>query len=337
MTRVGTRASFRPRIDERSLLRTLREDGVWPDARAAPAPPGTAAARRTRRRRGRGRRGGEPKARVASRCLLRTPRARARRAPSDSVSNFRASDGDSGSAYRVLPTMSSFRFIAPPAFASSASMAEKTTSSGCTRRPRRQLRPRAARGAPRRRRTARSPPPSASRSPGGTSSPFSPSRTTSGTPPTVVAITGQPDGERLDDRVREVLPRRREHRRVGGAEEAQHRSRGDAAEKARARVEPELAGLALERGCARDRPRRRRASRRASAPAPRGRCRAPSAARADRRRRARRPRARARARSSSRTAAPGSRARGSAAPSTRAGSRPQPRAISRRYALGQKT
>ena len=47
---------------------------------------------------------------------------------------------------------------------------------------------------------------SAGASLGGTSSPFTSSCTTSGTPPTAVATTGVPTDERLDRGVRQVLP-----------------------------------------------------------------------------------------------------------------------------------
>ena len=59
----------------------------------------------------------------------------------------------------------------------------------------------------------------ASTSCAGTSSPFTPSRTTSGMPPTAVAITGVPDGQRLEQRMRQVLPRRGQQHRVDGSEE----------------------------------------------------------------------------------------------------------------------
>ena len=84
-------------------------------------------------------------------------------------------------------------------------------------------------------------------SPGGTSSPFSPSRTTSGDAAHRGRDHGRPDRQRLDDRVREVLPRRRENRRVGAAEEREHLVAADRAEELDARVEPELRGLGLER------------------------------------------------------------------------------------------
>ncbi len=72
---------------------------------------------------------------------------------------------------------------------------------------------------------------SASTSPGSTSRPFSPSRTTSATPPVRVAITGVPTASASTTRVREVLPRRGEQRRVAGAEELEHAGRGSGPRK----------------------------------------------------------------------------------------------------------
>ena len=55
---------------------------------------------------------------------------------------------------------------------------------------------------------------SASTSPGSTRKPSTPSRTTSGTPPTRVATTGLPASERLDRADRRALVRRGQHERV---------------------------------------------------------------------------------------------------------------------------
>ena len=99
-------------------------------------------------------------------------------------------------------------------------------------------------GSARKRRSAAA---SAAGSPAGTSSPFSPSRTISGTPPTAVATTGRPNRERLDERVREVLPGRREHGCIGGAEEPQHLVAAERAEEPCALAEPELGRPPLER------------------------------------------------------------------------------------------
>ena len=64
------------------------------------------------------------------------------------------------------------------------------------------------------------------------------------------------DGERLDDRVREVLPARREDRRVGGGEELDDALARQRTEEAHALAEPELGDIALEpRRARRRRPR----------------------------------------------------------------------------------
>ena len=59
---------------------------------------------------------------------------------------------------------------------------------------------------------------------------------------------GAADRERLDDRVREVLPGRREHGRVGRAEQPEHLLPRHAAEERDAPVESELTGATLEGG-----------------------------------------------------------------------------------------
>ena len=102
-------------------------------------------------------------------------------------------------------------------------------------------------------RTARSRRRSRPTSPAGTRSPFSPSCTTSGTPPTAVAITGVPTASASSERVREVLPRRREQRGVDGAEEARARRRASRlrgsgpARRARARARAARATRARDR------------------------------------------------------------------------------------------
>ncbi len=89
----------------------------------------------------------------------------------------------------MRPTISSFVTGPPPRGSARARRRRAPARSARPRAPR----PRAAaRAARRRRRSAGSPPASAAGSPGGTSRPFSPSLTISGTPPTAVAITGVP-------------------------------------------------------------------------------------------------------------------------------------------------
>src|SRR5439155_21191049 len=58
---------------------------------------------------------------------------------------------------------------------------------------------------------------------------------------------GRPRGERLDDGVREVLPARREDRRVGGAEQLDDPLARQRTEEADALLQPELAHTSLER------------------------------------------------------------------------------------------
>ena len=131
---------------------------------------------------------------------------------------------------RAAACSASARPSAPPhraASASTASIRPRIASRRVTgdrgrrgrREPLRAARPPRRSGGSRR--------PSAAGSPAGTSRPFSPSVTTSATPPTSRRDHRRADGERLDDRVREVLPatRRGATRRPRGTARAR-RSRG---------------------------------------------------------------------------------------------------------------
>ena len=211
---------------------------------------GTASAARARRGRERA-----EKARPSSR---RTPRARRartsgrRRAParladartrtsssSASASNFRSRDGVERQPIARAPDHEEPRWLHAPRSASDA-----LHRAGAGHAARRVVATegaaaaRSARAARRRRRTRRSPPRAPSGSPGGTSRPFSPSSTTSGMPPTASRSRAS-RRERLDDGVREVLPRRGEERRVGRPEERSTSSRGCGPRKRDALVEPE--------------------------------------------------------------------------------------------------
>ena len=81
---------------------------------------------------------------------------------------------------------------------------------------------------------------------GGTSRPFSPSCTTSGTPPTAVAITGVPTASASSTVCGRFSHRRREQGCIGGGEESHHVVARPGAEKPHAAVEPALDGPALE-------------------------------------------------------------------------------------------
>ena len=230
-----------------------------------------------RRRRGRaaGRARRARTCRRASPSRARRCRARGRRGRSRSASNFRARLAiERQRVARPADEEHAQPASAGPATRAASPRARRRRGRARTRR-RRARRPRAAARASsssaKKRRIA---PPSALGVPGLDEQAVSSSRHHLGDAAGARREHGRSDRERLDDRVREVLPRRGEDRGVGGAEELEHA----------------VAGL-RRRGSARGRrsPARPRDARAARGPAPRRR----SAAR--RRRRARPPRRRARA------------------------------------------
>ena len=178
---------------------------------------------------------------------------------------------------------------------------------------------------------ARSPAASASASPGSTRSPFSPSCDDLGHAARRGGDHRRADRQRLDERVREVLPGRREHSCVGGAKELEHASRGCAPRNRTRPVEPQRLGSRLERARSGPSPASTSDDAVATARPLRARSRAPSALSS-------RP-AKASSRAVDAELAPQPRrggaarvppAPGSAGPMTRSGAMPQPRASSRR-------
>ena len=312
-TAASLRASAAPGERRERLVRALREDRVGAARAAARARSGAGASRRSAARRA---------PRPACRAAARTSRRRAA-APRGAAASTRRS-----SRSRARRTSARARRRAAAGSACDPTMRTRGFIAPLPRSPPRSARGYAARRAPRP--TAPAPAASASRSAvvaedaldrrrrsprrrrRGTSRPFSPSRTTSGTPPTAVAITGVPTASASSTRVREVLPRRREQRRVGGAEELDTSSRVPGAEEAHAVAEAELAAARARALRARGRRRARAATRRRTRASGRERVaerllrRQPARRTRARARRCRAPRAPPRAAAARAAAAPGS-------------------------------
>ena len=232
---------------ERRLLRALGEHGVRPE-RAQLARHAKREKRVERRSVERPRPDGRTSRKRGSAPVRLHPTLASTRTSSSAerASNFCASDGRSGSEYRDRPTMSSRFFTRPPS-ASSASIAREDR---LLRVALDRSRSGASAGARRKGVVAEEAPDRVGERRG----------VAGRHEQAVLAVADDlrhaadggrdhrtADGERLDDRVREVLPGGREHGGVGGAEEAKDRLARDAAEEAHARVEPELAHSSLER------------------------------------------------------------------------------------------
>ena len=280
ITRVGTRASLRPSDGERGLLRALGEHRVGPEAAQLARDAKRQRARRTRARR----------AHAAATGRTRWKRVVARRAAAGAREHAHVELGRE--RVELLRERRRERQRVARAADHEQPLLHATARSelGLDRREDRFLRvarrPMPAAAAASRARSASSAKkrPIARRAPPGRRG---------GDEQAVLAVAHDlghaadrrrdhrgADRERLDDRVREVLPGRREQRGVGGTEQAQHRSRGTLPEEADAPVEPELARRGARALRAPARRRRRRASRPDAPRAPRAPRRAPSAGRA---------------------------------------------------------
>ncbi len=244
--RTGSRRSRRPGRNERSS----RGD----DRTAAPC---RSAARRAASARTRWKRGSRPVPLATTRTSI----------SSDSASHLRASParaaaGTASGRRRGRGASSARRrdqdLLEPPVHAVGSIVRDRRHAAASRSRS----------ASPARRRSASIAAASASRSPGSTTRPFTPSRDDLGDAAGPRRDHRRAHRERLDDRVREVLPRRGEQRGVAGAEELEHLAARERAEEAavaeRARAPPGRArrrrSRAPPRPGARPRSRRRATS-----------------------------------------------------------------------------